>query len=109
VQEPSKPWPPAGVFRIGEGVTAPEVTYETKPFLPAAARAVAAYGVIEMEAVITSDGTVGEVKVLQAIDSKSGLTEEAVKALKKWRFKPGRKDGVAVPVLVVVEMSFAVR
>ena len=30
-------------------------------------------------------------------------------AMKKWRFEPGTKDGAAVPVLVVVEMSFALR
>jgi len=108
-QESVKPWPPAGVSPVGAGVTAPEVTYETKPAYPAAARKAGAHGVVEMEAVIESDGKVGEVKVLHAIDSKYGLTEEAVKALKKWRFKPGKKDGVAVPVLVVVEMTFAVR
>jgi protein TonB len=108
-QEPAKPWPPAGVSRIGEGVTPPQITDETRPAYPAAARKAGAHGVVEMEAVIESDGKVGEVRVLHAIDSKYGLTEEAVKALKKWRFKPGKKDGVAVPVLVVVEMSFAVR
>jgi len=35
------------------------------------------------------------------------MDEEAVECLKKWQFTPGSKDGVVVPVLVEVEMSFA--
>jgi outer membrane biosynthesis protein TonB len=32
--------------------------------------------------------------------------EEAVRTLRQWTFKPGTKDGVAVPVRVEVEMTF---
>lgn len=109
VQEPSKPWPPAGVSRIGDGVTAPEVTYETKPMYTTAARRAMISGIVEMEAVVGSDGTVGEVKVVRSLDAEHGLDDEAVKAVKRWRFKPGKKDGVAVQVLVLIEMTFAVR
>jgi protein TonB len=108
-QDPSDPWPPAGVSRIGEGVTAPEITYESKPAYTAAARKEQIQGTVEMEAVVETDGTVGEVKVVRSLDSEFGLDEEAVKALKRWLFKPGKKEGVAVPVLVVVEMTFTVR
>jgi TonB family protein len=66
-------------------------------------------GIVEIEAVIESDGTVGEVKVVRSLDAEFGLDEEAVKAVKKWLFKPGKKDGVAVPVLVNIEMTFTLR
>jgi outer membrane biosynthesis protein TonB len=32
-----------------------------------------------------------------------------VKAMKKWRFKPGMKDGKPVAVTITVEMSFSLR
>ena len=38
----------------------------------------------------------------------SGLDEECVKALKQWQFTPGQKNGVAVPVVVEVEMTFSI-
>ena len=57
-----------------------------------------------MEAVVLTDGTVGEVRVTQPLDP--GLDDEAVKALKQWTFSPGTKDGRPVPVSVEIEMSF---
>jgi len=52
-----------------------------------------------LEAVVRTDGTVGEVRVVRSLDKKFGMDEEAVKTLKQWRCAPGKKDGVAVPVL----------
>ena len=60
-----------------------------------------------MEAVVQTDGTVGEVRVARSLDQKFGLDEHCVKTLKQWQFEPGKKDGVAVPVLVDVEMTFS--
>jgi outer membrane biosynthesis protein TonB len=37
------------------------------------------------------------------------LDEEAVKAVKEWRFVPGAVDGQQVPMIVSIEMSFALR
>ena len=34
------------------------------------------------------------------------LDEEAIRTLRQWVFKPGTKDGVAVPVQIEVEMTF---
>ena len=57
-----------------------------------------------MEAVVLTDGTVGEVHVTQPLDP--GLDEEAVKALKQWTFSPGTRDGKPVPVSVEIGMPF---
>jgi hypothetical protein len=47
--------------------------------------------------------------VSRSPDHKFGLGDEAGACLKPWPFTPGTKDGVAVPVLVQVEMRFTVR
>lgn len=104
-----KPWPPAGAFRVGAGVKAPAVIKDAKPNYTAAAMHAKIAGVVVMEAVVGTDGTVGEVRVTKSLDREFGLDEEAVRALRLWRFAPGAKDGIAVPVLVVVEMTFALR
>jgi TonB family protein len=63
-------------------------------------------GRVFMEAVVLTDGTVGEVRVVGSLDKEHGLDDEAVQTLKKWRFTPGKKNDLAVPVVVEVEMSF---
>ena len=66
-------------------------------------------GVIEVEAVVQTDGTVGMVRVVRSLDKEHGLDDQAVRAVKQWRFRPGKRGGVAVPVLVSIELTFALR
>ena len=109
-QDPSeKPWPPEGVLRVGEGLTAPAVITEAKPkYTPDAMRA-KIEGIVEVEAIILADGSVGPVRVVRSLDKELGLDAAAIAAVKQWTFKPGRKDGEAVAVLVNIELSFTIR
>jgi periplasmic protein TonB len=102
---PDQPWPPAGVFRPGAGVTAPRLTKEVRPRYPNEAMRAKIQGAVLLEAVVQTDGTVGEVRVTRSLDQKFGLDDACISAVKKWQFTPGTKDGVAVPVLVEVEMT----
>jgi TonB family protein len=104
-----QPWPPAGVYRPGTGVTAPRLIKEAKPGYTAEAMRAKIQGAVFLEAVVQTDGTVGEVRVTRSLDKKFGLDEECINTVKKWQFTPGTKDGVAVPVLVEVEMTFTTR
>jgi TonB family protein len=63
-----------------------------------------------LDAVVLSDGTVGDdVKVIQSLDTKFGLDEQAVKASKQWRFRPGTEDEEPVGVHVTIEQFFSLR
>jgi protein TonB len=106
---PEQPWPPAGVFRSGVGVTAPKVTKEVRVSYPPDALRTKVQGSVGLEAVVRTDGTVGEVRVVRSLDRRYGLDDEAVNAMKQWQFRPGEKDGVAVAVIVEVEMTFTIR
>jgi TonB family protein len=90
--------------RPSKEVSAPRVVREYKPNYPDSAKAKGIRGSVELEVVVKKDGTVGEVKVKKSLDGE--LDEEAVKAMKKWEFKPGTKEGKPVDVLVDVEMTF---
>jgi len=107
--KPEPPWPPRGVSRLGGGVTAPRLTRQTKPNYSAAAMNARIQGAVEMEAVVLADGSVGEVRVLRSLDKEHGLDDEAVRTVGEWRFLPGKKNDVAVPVIVKVVMSFTLR
>ena len=66
-------------------------------------------GGVSLDVVVLADGSVGKVTVTKSLDTVYGLDAEAVKAVKRWRFDPGTKDGKAVPVLVEIEMTFTLR
>ena len=66
-------------------------------------------GTVLLEAVVLPDGTVGQVDVIRSLDSTFGLDQEAVKAAKKWRFRPGSRFGEPVAVLVTIELTFTLR
>lgn len=102
-------WPAIVVTRLGAGVTSPRLIKEVKPNYRAEAMRAKIQGNVQLEAVVQTDGTIGEVRVTRSLDREFGMDDEAVTCLKKWLFTPGVKDGVAVPVLVEVEMTFALR
>jgi len=101
--------PPSETYRPGQGVSAPLLLYETKPNYTTAAMRARIQGVVVLECVVMPDGSVGEVRVARSLDNQFGLDQEAMNALRRWRFRPGMKDGAPVPVLVTVEMSYTLK
>jgi TonB family protein len=97
-------------FRSGDpGVTVPTATKQVHATYTREALEARIQGVVGMDAVVLEDGTVGDVTITQSLDEQYGLDQQAVKAMKQWRFKPGTKDEKPVPVIVSVTMSFALR
>jgi protein TonB len=66
-------------------------------------------GSVWIEAVVSPEGTVGEVRITKSLDRVFGLDEEALKAARQWRFVPGTRFGQPVPVLIVIELTFTLR
>ena len=89
--------------------TMPVVVSEVKPDYTPEAKQQRIQGTVELSVVVNDDGTVGEVKVTKSLDDTYGLDAQAVIAMKKWKFRPGTKDGKPVAVRVDVEMSFKLR
>jgi protein TonB len=66
-------------------------------------------GSVLIEAVVAADGSVRDVRVVRSLDPTFGLDEEAIKAARQWRFKPGTRLGQPVPVLITIELTFNLR
>jgi TonB family protein len=64
-----------------------------------------------MEAVVLADGTIdpNQIKITRSLDSTFGLDQQAIIAVKQWRFRPGLYKGQPVPVRVNVELTFTLR
>ena len=85
-------------------VTMPTVVRDVKADYPESAKKERVQGNVMLAVVVKKDGTVGEVTVKKPLHPE--LDEAAVKAMKKWEFRPGTKDGKPVDVAVDVEMTF---
>ena len=110
-----------GAFQPGNGITNPVLIKEVKPNYTGDAMRAKLQGVVEMEAIVLADGTIdpGRIKITRSLDSTFGLDQQAIIAVKQWRFRPGtcgRRDGCGgipfgqpVPVIVSVELTFTLR
>jgi TonB family protein len=90
-------------------VTLPKVVSEVKPQYTPEALQAGIEGTVVMNAVVRTDGTPGDIKITQSLDTQYGLDNQAVVALSQWRFEPGLKDGKPVPVRLTIEMRFWLR
>ena len=92
--------------RAGE-LTAPVALTKVDPAYPPDLMRDRIEGTVTVYAVIHSDGSVGELRVLRGIDDR--LDANAMTALSHWRFRPGTKNGSPVELEAVVQIPFVLR
>jgi protein TonB len=93
------------IFNSGDLDQPPQKLMQTEPVYPYKARQRNIEGYVKVKMLVQTDGTVGDVSVLDA--QPQGLFESAaLKAVPSWRFKPGVIDGQAVPSWVVTTIRF---
>jgi protein TonB len=96
-----------GIHSAAGGVTAPVVIYSVDPEYSEEARKARYQGVVVLQAVVRKDG---RVDVLQLVRSLGfGLDQNAIEALKQWRFRPAMKDGRPIDFALNVEVRFNIR
>lgn len=93
-----------GAYRVGGGVSAPRLIYQTDPEFSEEARKAKYQGTVVLNVVIGPDGRVHDIRIARSLGM--GLDEKAIEAVKVWRFEPGRKDNTPVPVQVAIEVNF---
>jgi TonB family protein len=98
-----------GAYRPGNGVEIPQLIRQVKPSYTSEAMRAKVQGVVLLECVVQTDGGVGNCSVQKSLDSNFGLDQEAIKAARQWRFRPGTRFGEPVPVLVTIELTFTLR
>jgi TonB family protein len=94
-----------GYYRPGGGVTAPVPVKQVRPDYPEEAMRERIQGSVVLEVVVRADGTPDVLRVVEPID-RGPLDREAARAVRQWRFLPGRRNGVPVDVLVTVVVDF---
>ena len=89
-------------------MTVPRVIKNVRPKYTSEALLKHTEGSVMLEAIVTADGYASQIQVVRSLD-RGGLDEEAVAAVRQWRFEPGRRAGVAVDVLITIMIDFAIR
>jgi TonB family protein len=85
-------------------LTHPVVVDKINPKYPADAREEKIMGLVIVETVITEEGVVEEIQVLESPDER--LSTAAVDAIKQWRFEPALCDGEPVGVYYNLTINF---
>jgi protein TonB len=101
--------PDVAEARPGSGIQSPKVLTNPKPRYTADAMRARITGTVRMQAIVLPDGTMGDVEILQSLDPKFGLDEEAVNTAKKWTFSPALRDSQPVAVRIMIDLDFNLR
>ena len=99
----AEPAAPTGPVRVGGKIKPPAKLNNVSPVYPPVARQARVEGVVILEATISPEGRVSEVKVLRGIPLLDGA---AVDAVKQWHYSPTLLNGVPVPVVMTVTVNF---
>ncbi len=96
-----------GAYRPGSGIVPPRLVHEERPRYTEDARHRGITGDVLLEIIVLRDGSVGDVRLLRRLGA--GLDEQAIEAVRQWRFSPAEKSGTPVDVVVEVAVEFNLR
>lgn len=94
-------------FNPGGNVSPPSATYSPDPSYSEKARLVKYSGTVLLAIVVDAQGNVREIRDVKPLGL--GLDEDAIEAVRTWRFKPGMRDGTPVATRVAIEVSFRIQ
>jgi protein TonB len=100
------PGPGGPVYGIGNGVSSPTPIRRPAPQYTAAAMKARLQGIAVVTCVVRPDGACSDIRIVKSLE---GLDEQAIANAKQWRFRPGMRQGEAVPVQVTLEIEFNIR
>jgi TonB family protein len=97
-----------GLRDTGDAVTRPEVVeYTTPPLYSDEARGRGIQGIVTVGARVNVDGTVSDTRIVRGLGF--GLDQNALVALRQWRFRAGTRAGVPVTMDAEIDVEFSLR
>jgi protein TonB len=108
---PPPPPPPAAPpapkpvvpVRIGGNISAPALVKRVEPVYPDLALMAKVGGMVILEAVVNTDGSVESVRVLRSVKF---LDNAAIDAVRQWKYSPLILNGVPTPFVLTVTLNF---
>jgi TonB family protein len=102
---PPPPLPPGleNAVRVGGLILMPQKVQHVDPVYPPIAQSARVQGVVIVDVVIDSNGSVAHVRVLRSIPL---LDQAAIDAVRQWEFTPTLLNGTPVPVIATATVQF---
>lgn len=106
ITAPPPPPPSSAPVRVGGRVLPPSKIRDAAPAYPAIAQVARVEGTVIIDAVIDEQGRVQFTRVLRSIPL---LDQAALAAVREWAYTPTLLNGVPVPVVMTVTVTFRLR
>jgi protein TonB len=90
-------------IRVGGQVEAARLIFQPKPEYPPLAKMARIQGTVKLEAIISKDGTIQDLKVLSGHPL---LVKSALEAVQRWRYQPTLLNGEPVEVVTEIDVNF---
>jgi protein TonB len=104
---PPPPPPPKAAtpkrIRVGGQVESARLIFQPKPEYPQLAKMARIQGVVRLEAIISKDGTIQDLKV---VSGHPLLVKAALEAVQRWRYQPTLLNGEPVEVITEIDVNF---
>lgn len=105
---PPPPPPPKATtpkrIRVGGQVEQAKIIFRPTPEYPPLAKVARIQGVVRLEAIISRDGTVQDLKVL---NGHPLLVKSALEAVQRWRYQPTLLNGEPVEIITEIDVNFS--
>jgi TonB family protein len=89
--------------RVGGDIPEPKKIKDVRPVYPQIAQTAGVQGIVIIEAVIATDGTVTQARVLRG---QALLDQAAIDAVRQWRYTTTMLNGAPVEVIMTVTVNF---
>ena len=96
---------PSGTQRVSSNVMATKLINHPTPAYPVIAKNARIQGAVELQAIIGTDGTVQNLKMLSAASPL--LVQAAMNAVKQWVYQPTLLNGTPVSVVTTITVNFS--
>lgn len=95
------------VYELSDLTRAPRPIRQPAPVYPPELRRAGIEGTVVLMFHVRSDGSTAKITVTKS--DNPGFNEQAIRAVRRWRFEPGEKDGKAVTCRVRIPIPFRIR
>jgi len=96
--------PSGGPLKISQGVAGASLILGPSPAYPQIAKAARSEGTVKLEATISADGSIRNLRV---VSGPPLLVNAALEAVKQWRYRPTLLNGIAVEVFTEIDVNFS--
>src|SRR5215831_12126816 len=100
---PPKAAAPVEPIRVGGVVKEPRPIKMVSPVYPPLASKARVSGTVVLEATLTAEGRVEEIKV---ISGHPLLVDAAIQCVKQWEYEPSYLNGIPIPVILTAKVHF---